>query len=170
MKKLKFKYGNINRKIYLIKADKEASVKFITEWFSKNHNWLSTAFSDEKFNLDGPDHWCTYMTGNDDAFRENGQCKGGCVMVWPMASLPTNLSKGFLSNQIIIYIYWKISFSIFCLQIMIIIALYIRQLHKRFLKNFQNLKLEMTLEKFWYQLGSERVKNDFWICIRWPTI
>ena len=38
----------ILKKIFLTKAHKDARVEIITEWFSKSHNWLSTAFSDEK--------------------------------------------------------------------------------------------------------------------------
>ena len=91
MKRNEYKYIKARRKIYLTKADKEIRVQTITEWFSNNQNWQITAFSDEKkFNLDGPDHWCTYTNENEKYFLESRQCKGGGIMIWAMI-LPNGL-------------------------------------------------------------------------------
>lgn len=97
MKRSLMKYKNVKRKIFLTKPHKEERINTITEWFSTNQNWQMTSFSDEKkFNLDGPDNWCTYMSEKDEYFRESRQCKGGGIMVWLMV-----MPNGMLAHRII---------------------------------------------------------------------
>ena len=60
-----------------------------------NHNWRTTIFSDEeRFSLDGPDDWISYLCNPRQTYRIKRQCKGGGVMVWMMA-----MTNGLLSFQ-----------------------------------------------------------------------
>ena len=88
-------------------AHMESRVQILKNWFTENHNWLSTAFSDEKrFNLDGPDNLCTHMSENDNDFREKRQCKGGSVMVWLMA-----MPNGLLIHKFITGIFKSVNYA-----------------------------------------------------------
>jgi len=83
-------YWNVKRKIFLTKAHRERRVEMARKWITKNHNWKETVFSDEKrFSMDGPDNWMSYMSKDDESFREKRQCKGGGVMIWLMVCFPT---------------------------------------------------------------------------------
>ena len=91
------KYRRVNQQIILKKEHKIKRVWFITQWFSEQHNWTKTIFSDEKrFSLDGPDDWATYLSPNENLVREERQCSGGGLMVWLMV-----MPNGLISHKII---------------------------------------------------------------------
>lgn len=83
--KIDYKYKRASNKIVLSKKHKQLRLDVITSWFSNNHPWESTIFTDEKrFTLDGPDNWMTYMPKNSKYIRQKRQCHGGGVMLWLM--------------------------------------------------------------------------------------
>lgn len=91
------KYTHVRKKIILSKEHKIKRIEAITKWFSENHSWTKTIFTDEKkFSLDGPDDWGTYMLPGEKLFRNKRQCDGGGLMVWLMA-----MPNGLLSHKII---------------------------------------------------------------------
>lgn len=50
-----------------------------------NHPFNLTIFSDEKkFNLDGPDNWCSWTDPDRKIIRQKRQMGGGGIMVWGM--------------------------------------------------------------------------------------
>ena len=91
------KYGHIKKQIILSKEQKSKRFETITHWFTENHNWKKTIFTDEKkFSLDGPDDWGTYMYPGETMLRNKRQCDGGGLMVWLMV-----MPNGLLSHKII---------------------------------------------------------------------
>lgn len=92
-----FKYKKASKEIILSKAQKVKRLDFIGSWFSDNHPWEQTIFSDEKrFSMDGPDNWWSYVKNGDKIIRRKRQCKGGSVMIWLMC-----LPNGLLSFRVI---------------------------------------------------------------------
>lgn len=92
-----FKFSHIKKQVYLEKKHKIKRMELITKWFSTNHNWGTTIFTDEKrFSLDGPDDWSTYIAPGEKMVRQKRQCDGGGLMVWLMA-----MPNGLVSHKII---------------------------------------------------------------------
>ena len=97
LKRQGMKYKRMPSKIYLSKVHKENRIDIINGWITENHPWEKTVFSDEKrFSLDGPDDWRTYVTKNEEFYKQRRQCGGGSIMVWLMA-----LPNGLLSYKLI---------------------------------------------------------------------
>ena len=78
-------------KIYLSNVHKENRIDIINGWITENHPCEKAVFSDEKrFSLDGSDDQRTYVTKNEEFYKQRRQCGGGSIMVWLMA-LPNSL-------------------------------------------------------------------------------
>ena len=89
--KMEYKYVKAANQIILSKKHKQERIDMISTWFSSNHPWENTVFSDEKrFTFDGPDNWMTYVKKNSKYIRQKRQCHGGGIMLWLM-TLPNGL-------------------------------------------------------------------------------
>ena len=85
LRTMNFIYKKNKKKIVLSFAHKEKRIKKAKEWLTNSHPWSKTIFTDEKkFNLDGPDSWCSWMQENEESDRNMRQMGGGSVMVWGM--------------------------------------------------------------------------------------
>lgn len=81
------------QKIQLTKNHRAERVRICSEWITERINWKKVIFTDEKkFNLDGPDFWCSYSRKGKVISRRKRQCGGGSLMVWGMV-LPTGVLK-----------------------------------------------------------------------------
>lgn len=91
MRRANYQYKNATHKIKLSKKMKIRRCDMVRHWISTNHHWNLTIFSDEKrFNLDGPDHWMSYMRKREDHIRQKRCCGGGSINIWMMV-LPNGL-------------------------------------------------------------------------------
>ena len=82
---LDYKYVKAVNQIVLLKKHEQHRLDIITMWFSSNHPWESTVFSNEKrFSLDGPNNWMTYVTRTTKYIRQRRQCHGIVLMLWLM--------------------------------------------------------------------------------------
>ena len=71
LRRNKYKYKNAHQQIPLTEKHRAERYKLSKEWIETNHPWEITVFSDEKrFNLNGPDHWMSYMTNKQDYIRK----------------------------------------------------------------------------------------------------
>lgn len=69
------------------------------QWIESNHRWSHVIFTDEKrFNLDGPDSWCSWMREESSITRQKRQQGGQSVQVWGMI-MPGNIFLVFLLSQ-----------------------------------------------------------------------
>lgn len=78
-----YKYKNIRQKIILTNDQKLKRFECVRNWIYKGINFEKVIFSDEKkFNLDGPDNYCSWTnTSSPKILRNKRQCGGGSVMV-----------------------------------------------------------------------------------------
>ena len=82
LSELKFSY-KAQRKIVLTLEHKRKRLEFARHWLKQAHRMFQTAFSDEKrFDLDGPDSWCSWMQEDAPVIRNRRQQGGGNVQVW----------------------------------------------------------------------------------------
>jgi hypothetical protein len=87
--RLGYFYKSATHDIVLTALHKAERVKHCKDWLKSRVDWQKVVFSDEKkFNLDGPDGWCSYSRGKQKIIRNKRQAGGGGLMVWGML-LPT---------------------------------------------------------------------------------
>ena len=104
LKKQRFSYQKISKKIILTKVQKQKRLELSEKWIATPHDWSTTVFSDEKkFNLDGPDSWCSWMSEDNSLSRNRRQMGGGSVMIWgallPNGKIFLREIKGRLNSQ-----------------------------------------------------------------------
>lgn len=76
-------YKEAMHKIILTTVHRQKRVEAARQWIKDSHPWNKTAFTDEKrFNLDGPDSWCSWMYKERPIIRNRRQQGGGNVQVF----------------------------------------------------------------------------------------
>lgn len=100
LRRAQFKYSKAKKIINLTSSHKRIRIEIISEWFSNNHCWEKTVFTDEKrFSLDGPDNWSSYHSKHTKLIRQCRQCKGGGIMVWGMVTPGGTLYYQFITGK-----------------------------------------------------------------------
>ena len=83
LRSMSFVYKEAQMKVVLSPAHRKTRLECAREWIRVGHPWNRTAFTDEKrFNLDGPDSWCSWMHEDRPISRNRRQQGGGNVQVW----------------------------------------------------------------------------------------
>jgi hypothetical protein len=80
--KCNLRYLNISQNIYLSDSHKENRLKIIKKWIFEGVKFKEVIFTDEKkFNMDGPDNYCSWIDKNEKNYRNKRQAGGGGIMV-----------------------------------------------------------------------------------------
>jgi transposase len=81
--KCNLRYRKITQKIALTEKHKENRLKIIKRWIFEGISFKNVIFIDEKkFNLDGPDNYCSWVGNNEYPRRNKRHSGGGGVMVY----------------------------------------------------------------------------------------
>lgn len=82
---LGFNYKKADKSIVLTKPHKEKRLILSRKWLDEMLPWNKVVFSDEKrFNLDGPDSWCSWMREGQMIRRNKRQQGGATLQIWGM--------------------------------------------------------------------------------------
>jgi len=82
LRKCNMRYKKIPQKIELNDDHKRKRIEIAKQWIFDGVQFKNVIFTDEKkFNLDGPDNFCTWINENMALTRNRRQCGGGGIMV-----------------------------------------------------------------------------------------
>lgn len=100
LRRIEYIFEKAKKKIVLSSKHKAVRVKMAKEWISNFFDWSKVIFTDEKrFNLDGPDSWCSWQREGKPILRNRRQQGGGNVQVWGMVLPDNTLHLYQLSNR-----------------------------------------------------------------------
>lgn len=85
LRNLNFNYLEVKQMIKLTKKQRQKRVELATLWLNSMWPWDKVIWSDEKrFNLDGPDSYCTWGRKDQIEQRDRRQQGGASVQIWGM--------------------------------------------------------------------------------------